>query len=278
MEARPDPLAGAARVLVVSAHPDDETLGAGRLVAGHAGPVVALTLTAGENCLAGHDVDPVDVGDAPARRVALRGGGAGRRPARHAALGGRLARGARGRRGPAAAAADRSPATCCWRRGAGTPTRDHRAAGRAAREAGEAAGIAVVEYPVWAPYLRTPHQVQETGQQLVPVEAGAAATRAWRRALGQYLSQLQPWQPGWAPLVPAGPRPAPPRPARGGACHSPVGVCPGAPGPLFCAGRRRLLGVVQRHQFSRGIGGSRGWLALGSGRRRRYCTALSPGR
>ena len=43
---------------------------------------------------------------------------------------------------------------------------------------------------------------QETGQQLVPVESSVEATRAWRRALGQYLSQLEPWQPGWDPLVP----------------------------------------------------------------------------
>ena len=132
MEARPDPLAGAARVLVVAAHPHDETLGAGRLIAGHAGPVVVLL--------------------AP------------------------------------------------WSR---DPDADHRAAGRAAREAGNAAGVSVVEYPVWAPYFRTPHQVQETGQQLVPVESSVEAARAWRRALGQYLSQLQPWQPGWDPLVPA---------------------------------------------------------------------------
>jgi len=83
------------------------------------------------------------------------------------------------------------------------PDADHRAAGRAAREAGEAAGVTVVEYPVWAPYRLTPHQVQETGHLLVPVESTAAAAQAWRRALGQYLTQMEPWYPGWAPLVPA---------------------------------------------------------------------------
>ena len=43
----------ATRLVVVSAHPDDETIGAGRLVAQWArerGPVLAITVTAGEAC------------------------------------------------------------------------------------------------------------------------------------------------------------------------------------------------------------------------------------
>ena len=202
MEPRPDPLAGASRVLVVSAHPHDETLGAGRLIAGHAGPVVALTLTAGENCLADRDVDTVDVGMLRLAEwrsaVAELGADTLDTP----------------RWGTARSTSTRPtwPGCCCaplqpgdvllapWSQ---DPDADHRAAGRAAREAGDAAGATVVEYPVWAPYLRTPHQVRDTGHQLVPVESGAEAARAWRRALAQYLSQLEPWQPGWDPLVPA---------------------------------------------------------------------------
>jgi len=201
MESRPDPLAGAARVVVVSAHPDDETLGAGRLVAGHVGPVVALTLTAGENCLAGRDVDTVDVGVLRLAEwrsaVAELGADALDTPRwadesleEHEVDVARLL------------LRLLQPGDVVLAPWSQDPDGDHRAAGRAAREAGEAAGVTVVEYPVWAPYLRTPHEVQATGQMLVPVETGGDAAVAWRRALGQYLSQLQPWQPGWAPLVP----------------------------------------------------------------------------
>ena len=202
MEARPDPLAGAARVLVVAAHPHDETLGAGRLIAGHAGPVVALTLTAGEQCLAGREVDTVDVGMlrlAEWRSAVAELGADGLDTPRwvdgtldvHEVDVARLL---------LRILQPGDVLLAPWSR---DPDADHRAAGRAAREAGNAAGVSVVEYPVWAPYFRTPHQVQETGQQLVPVESSVEAARAWRRALGQYLSQLQPWQPGWDPLVPA---------------------------------------------------------------------------
>ena len=202
MEARPDPLAGAARVLVVSAHPHDETLGAGRLIAGHDGPVVALTLTAGENCLVGHDVDTVDVGMLRLAewRSAMAELGADTLDTRrwvdgtldvHEVDVARLL------------LRTLQPGDVLLTPWSQDPDADHRAAGRAAREAADAAGVTVVEYPVWAPYLRTPHQVQETGQQLVPVESGVLAGRAWRRALGQYLSQREPWQPGWDPLVPA---------------------------------------------------------------------------
>ena len=202
MEPRPDPLAGASRVLVVSAHPHDETLGAGRLIAGHAGPVVALTLTAGENCLADRDVDTVDVGMLRLAewRSAVAELGAdtldtprwadGTLDVHEADLARLLLR-------------TLQPGDVLLAPWSHDPDADHRAAGRAAREAGDAAGATVVEYPVWAPYLRTPHQVRDTGHQLVPVESGAEAQRAWRRALAQYLSQLEPWQPGWDPLVPA---------------------------------------------------------------------------
>src|SRR6478735_7098987 len=181
MEARPDPLAGAARVLVVSAHPHDETLGAGRLIAGHEGPVVALTLTAGENCLVGRDVDTVDV--AMLRLAEWRSAAAelgadtldtprwvdGTLDVHEVDVARLLLR-------------TLQPGDVLLAPWSRDPDADHRAAGRAAREAGDAAGVTVVEYPVWAPYFRTPHQVQETGQQLVPVESGVEAARSWRRA------------------------------------------------------------------------------------------------
>jgi len=202
MEARPDPLAGATRVLVVSAHPDDETLGAGRLIAGHVGPVVAMTLTAGESCLAGRDVDVVDMGVLRLAewRSAVAELGAdtldtprwadGTLDVHEVDVARLLLR-------------TLQPGDVLLAPWSQDPDADHRAAGRAAREAGEAAGVTVVEYPVWAPYRLTPHQVQETGHLLVPVESSAAAAQAWRRALGQYLTQMEPWYPGWAPLVPA---------------------------------------------------------------------------
>jgi LmbE family N-acetylglucosaminyl deacetylase len=202
LESRPDPLAGADRLLVASAHPDDETLGAGRLVAGFAGPAVAITVTAGERCLVGEDVDAVEIG---VRRIAewrsavdalgaealdthrWPDGTLDRHQAEVARLLVRLAQ-------------PGDVLLVPWRH---DPDRDHRALGRAAVEAGAVAGVRVVEYPVWAPYLRTPHEVAATGQALVPVDTDAEAEAQWRRALGEYLSQIEPWLPGWAPLVPA---------------------------------------------------------------------------
>ncbi|RYP83903.1 PIG-L family deacetylase [Nocardioides guangzhouensis] len=202
MESRPDPLAGADRVLVVSAHPDDETIGAGRLVAGFPGPAVAVTMTAGERCLAGEGVDAVDIG---VRRVAEWRSAV-------SALGAEALETQRWPDGQL----DRHQAEVArllvrlaqpgdvllvpWRH---DPDRDHRALGAAAVEAAAVAGVRVVEYPVWAPYLRTPHEVGATGQALVPVDTDAEAGARWRRALGEYLSQVEPWLPGWAPLVPA---------------------------------------------------------------------------
>lgn len=202
MESRPDPLAGADRLVVVSAHPDDETLGAGRLVAGFTGPAVAVTLTAGERCLVGEDVDPVDIG---VRRLAewrsavaelgaealdtvrWQDGKLERHQAELARLLVRLVQ-------------PGDVLLVPWRH---DPDRDHRALGTAAVEAASVAGVPLVEYPVWAPYLRTPHEVSATGQTLVPVDTPPEATARWRRALGEYLTQVEPWLPGWAPLVPA---------------------------------------------------------------------------
>ncbi len=56
-----NPLSPGDRVLLVGAHPDDETIGAGRLVAGHRGEVVAVTMSAGEECVVSERIDPLDI-------------------------------------------------------------------------------------------------------------------------------------------------------------------------------------------------------------------------
>jgi LmbE family N-acetylglucosaminyl deacetylase len=202
MEPRRSPVAGARRLLVVGAHPQDESLGAGRLVAGFDGPVVAVTLSAGEQCLAERDVDPVDIGVQRIAEwrcaVADLGGTAlesrrwpDRGLHRHVADMARLL---------VSVLEPEDVVLGPWRH---EPGSDHRAVAVAVHEAAEAAGARVVEYPVWAPYLLTPHDVQDTGQMLVPVESDGDAELRRRQALGQYLSQLEPWHPGWEPVVPA---------------------------------------------------------------------------
>lgn len=202
MEPRRSPVAGARRLLVVGAHPQDESLGAGRLVAGFDGPVVAVTLSAGEQCLAERDVDPVDIGVQRIAEwrsaVADLGGTAletrrwpDRGLHRYVADMARLLVGV---------LEPEDVVLAPWRH---EPGSDHRAVALSVHEAAEAAGARVVEYPVWAPYLLTPHDVQDTGQMLVPVESDADAELRRRHALGQYLSQLEPWHPGWEPVVPA---------------------------------------------------------------------------
>lgn len=199
----PTPVTADARLVVVSAHPDDETIGAGRLLSLHAGEILAVSLSRGEHCFASSDVDPNDLGFTRLAewRVAVAELGCRTHESREywpdgvlgqhvAAISDFLAEIVR--------PADVLVAT--WRH---DPHPDHVAVGWAAAAVAESRHLQLVEYPVWAPYWMSPEDVRDTGDMLIPVRTSDAASAARERALRHYTSQLEPFRPRWAPVVPA---------------------------------------------------------------------------
>lgn len=196
-----NPLSPEDQVLVVGAHPDDETIGAGRLVAGHAGEVRAVTLSAGEGCVVSDRIDPVDI---MVERLAEWRRAVHVLGAEHVETArwpdGRLAR---HEVEIADSLADLVSASdvvvTTWRH---DPHPDHRAVGRACATAAARAGVRVVEYPVWAPYWMTQGELTALRYRLCATESGARSDDARLEALRGYVSQTQPLLPGWEPVVP----------------------------------------------------------------------------
>ena len=189
-------------VLVVAAHPDDETIGAGRLLAGLDAPARAVTLTAGERCFDGTGEDPVEVARVRLAEWRRALGELGVEPLRCGDLpDGGLA----GRHEEAVAllAQEVSPTGAVlapWRH---DPHPDHAAAGAAAAAVADAVGVPLLEYVVWAPYWLDPADVGAHGDRLLALDTGPEDDLARGRALDCFPSQLHPWRPGWAPVVPA---------------------------------------------------------------------------
>lgn len=199
--------AGPATLLVAGAHPDDETIGLGRLAhhwSARVGPALAMVATAGEACV--DHVGPRPPGLAQRRvaewHVALDRLGFTERwvldlpdglVADHETeLAAALTEAATQYR-PAALAAP-------WRH---DPHPDHRAVGRAAAAVAEALAIPLVEFPVWMTYWADPASVREAGQALGVVSVNADDEQAWSDAVEAFVSQLEPLAPGLGPVVPA---------------------------------------------------------------------------
>jgi LmbE family N-acetylglucosaminyl deacetylase len=188
-------------VLLVSAHPDDETIGAGRLVATCSLPVRAVTLTAGERCVE-HPACPPD--ELAVRRLAEWTDAVG-------ALGVEALSTPRWPDGTLrdvvepvanllADLADRDTVILAtWRH---DPHPDHMSAGRAAHAAAVMVGARLVEYPVWAPYWLVQEQVRETGFAITGVHTPPDARGRWGRAIDCYRTQFEPLRAGWPPIVP----------------------------------------------------------------------------
>jgi LmbE family N-acetylglucosaminyl deacetylase len=192
------------RLVVVGAHPDDETIGAGRLVAEWSrtrGPVLAVTLTAGEACFDEVGVEEPALADLRLQewRTAVVDLGAQAGPHRLCPDG---AVAAHADAMAAAIAAEVNPGDTVlapWRH---DPHPDHEAAGRAAAVAARERGAALVEYPIWTPYWMTPQAVAATGHSWSVVPTGAEAERARLRALAAYVSQCEPLRPCLGAVVP----------------------------------------------------------------------------
>lgn len=196
--------AGPGTLLLVGAHPDDETLGAGRLISQWArdvGPVRALCLTRGEACLEHLGVPSDDLG-------------ARRELEWHAALehlhvdehhvadipdGQVREQHARARELIRQHAAGVNAILAPWR---ADPHPDHMAAGRAAAWIAYESGIPLIEYPVWLMYWGTPAAFERTGGQLHRVVTDETAEREREAAVACYISQLEPLHPTVTAILP----------------------------------------------------------------------------
>ena len=192
------------RLVVISAHPDDEAIGAGRLVAQWArerGPVLAMTLTAGEACF--DEVGIAEPGLAERRisewQVATGALGAAAGP--HSLCPDGAVSEHRARVADAIAAHLRPGdlVLAPWRH---DPHPDHEAAGAAAASAVRERGVALLEYPVWMPYWMTPEAVAAQGAHCAVVDTDPLAHQQRDRALAAYVSQREPVRPGLGPVVP----------------------------------------------------------------------------
>ncbi|KRF36938.1 hypothetical protein ASG94_05990 [Nocardioides sp. Soil805] len=198
------------RLVVVGAHPDDETLGAGGLVhvAARAGwEVLVVSATAGEGSHpASPTHDPATLADRRRdeleRAVALLG-----RQARVRCLGlpdGTLA----GREEALVAelvdvigvAGGRTLLAAPWRHD-GHP--DHEAVGRAAAVAARRTDARLVEYPVWAWHWGTAATLPWPDVRVVRLDAAARAAK--RAAVAAHASQVAPLSPAPGDEVLLGP-------------------------------------------------------------------------
>lgn len=193
-------LNGTEDLLVLAAHPDDEAIGAGRLVAAHAGRRRCITLTAGEWCFGG-DVDPEAV---RTRRLA-------EWDAAIAALGAEAVDTPRFPDGTLADHVDDAVAALAGVAGSadvilapweGDPHPDHAAAGRIAAALSAATGARVLSYVVWAPYWLRPDDVARLGARAVLVATPPHVDAVWRDAIAQHRSQVEPEPPASKAVVP----------------------------------------------------------------------------
>lgn len=203
-----DWLAGVARLVVVSPHPDDEALGCGGLIATARAiglPVRVVSVTDGEACypdspvwpaqrlrtvrrqelecalaILGVEIDAIDTLDI----------GDGRVSERESALVRALA--------PVLHTGDRVLTT--WR-GDGHP--DHEATARAVERAAAERRASVVQFPVWAWHWLSPDVPVSPLPGAQRLLLTPAACRAKAAALGCFVSQLHDDRPGMpAPILP----------------------------------------------------------------------------
>ncbi len=199
-------LAGCASLVVLAAHPDDEVLGAGGIIAMLAAAGARIRLVAVTDGEASHP-GGADPGGLARRRAAERAaaletlGAASAEVIRLRLPDARLA----GRDAELAAAAGELTAgfALClapWERDAHA---DHEAVGRAARQAhaaGQAPGV-LAHFPVWAWHWARPADPRLPWDRAVRVRLPAAAAARKRAAIGCFASQLEPRPGGRGPVL-----------------------------------------------------------------------------
>jgi LmbE family N-acetylglucosaminyl deacetylase len=190
--------------LAVVAHPDDETLAMGSVVAELAGRGVAVhvvSLSCGDAALRhlGREVP----GLGQRRSAELRSAGAALGARSTTALSwpdGCLEQHREDLERVVATMGERHRPQCLltlWRE---DPHPDHRSAARAASAAARTLGVAVAELPLWAVHWTDPATV---AGELVRMDVTPAASAAKTRALATYSSQVAPLADDLEPVLPA---------------------------------------------------------------------------
>lgn len=199
-----------AELIVFAAHPDDETLGLGRLIhrwGRQRGAVTAVVATAGEACV---DHVAPRVAGLEARRLAEWSAAMAVLGADdHARLGlpdGQLAdheeimtERIAAVLAPRLHTGDRPVLAAPWR---GDPHPDHRAVGRVAGTLGRRLGLPVIEFGVWMTYWADPCDLDDDHRRLAVMISDEDDERAFTLACEEFPSQLRPLAPGWEPVVP----------------------------------------------------------------------------
>ncbi|PJI93522.1 bifunctional PIG-L family deacetylase/class I SAM-dependent methyltransferase [Luteimicrobium subarcticum] len=194
------------RVVVVAAHPDDESLGAGGLVARATALGIAVTVVVASDGEGSHPASPAhtpaDLAATRRREVVTAVGALGRRVAlRFLALpdgglrehAGTLEDEIEAALGPAAR---RSGVLLCapWR---GDGHRDHRVAGAAAAAVAGRAGVTLLEYPVWFWHWGSPDSLPGDlpVRSLRRLDLAGDERDAKSRAVAAHASQHRPLSP-----------------------------------------------------------------------------------
>lgn len=195
-----------ATLLVIGAHPDDETIGAGRLISmwrRFRGPVTAVLATDGEACV--DHVLPRPDGIAGRRREEWRAALGRLGVAETSALG--LPDGGLEQYQDTLAAALRARLEALGRRAVlAAPARtdphpDHRAVGRATATVAAERGVDLLEYPVWLTFWGDPNDLGR--RRIIRLQTDRTAEDEREQSLECYASQLRPLADGLAPVVPA---------------------------------------------------------------------------
>ncbi len=201
-------LSGCTRLIVVAAHPDDETLGLGATAAQLAETGVEVqVVSVSDGGAGGGDVSTFDRFRLEAtRRAELLSAtkSLGIPPALSLGLpDGRLAGDEQRITDLLVELLDDAQAgTWCaanWR-GDGHP--DHEAVGRAAATATSATGITLLEYPLWMWHWAVPNDSAVPWQHAFSVPLSRSAVGRKSHAVQCFRSQIQPPVPGTPPVVP----------------------------------------------------------------------------
>lgn len=187
-------------VLVIAAHPDDEAIGAGRLLADQVGPVRCVTLTAGERCHGNHaDLDRVSRDRLREWTEALTVLGVTPVDTRRWPDGGLAAHEDEAAEVVAALAAEADVVLAPWRH---DPHPDHEAAGRIGAAAARRVGVPLWGYLVWTPYWSSAAEVTRRGATLLVHPTSERAGRLRTEAIARHRSQVLPQHPAVQPVVP----------------------------------------------------------------------------